>query len=273
MSYILDALKNSDKERKKGSVPDLQSQADRLLPPAPGPTRPGRRRVLVALPLLALAVAAVWLVQKTVLTDSAGPATPAAVAEPEISPPVIEAPPVEAEAPPVEAEAPPAETDIPTAPVSVDDDYLDELRDVRLDVAPVVEEEAFESPAPEPAAAEPPAVASEEPVIETAPAPEPAPVDPVADQPAEETTAAAVTDPYEGILHQYQLPPDVQRALPELEITVHIYSATPSSRLVRINRRTLQEGEEVEDNLTLEEITPDGLILSFGDQRYWRYVN
>jgi hypothetical protein len=34
MSYILDALKNSDNERKKGSVPDLQSQPDRLLPPA-----------------------------------------------------------------------------------------------------------------------------------------------------------------------------------------------------------------------------------------------
>lgn len=261
MSYILDALKNSDKERKKGSVPDLQSRPDRLLPTAPTPVRPESRVALVGIALLALlaVVVAVWLVAKTEITDSAAPGAPAVVAEPETSPAVIAAPPAEAEESP--------------ASLSVDDDYLDELRDVRLDVAPIMEDEALESPAPEPVAMDPPGARTEEPPTESVPAPEPKPIDPVEANLAEATITAAVADPYAGISHQYQLPSEVQRALPELDITVHIYSATPSARLVRINNRNYQEGDLVDERLRLEEITQDGLILTFGDNRYWRYVN
>jgi general secretion pathway protein B len=258
VSYILDALKNSDKERKKGSVPDLQSQPDRLLPPAPVVARTVRRHPLLWISVLLVAALLAWLLSRIDITDSDDPATHPVVAEPVISPPAETVPRVEAEKPP---------------PLPVDDDYLDALKDVQLDVAPVIEEEALESPVPAPLAADPPAAMSAELPVETVPVPEPEPIASAADPPAEEAAPVAPPDPYAGIPHQHQLPSDVQRTLPELEVTVHIYSATPSARLVRINRRNYQEGDLVDDQVRLEEITQDGLILSFGDIRYWRYVN
>ena len=260
MSYILDALKNSDKERKKGPVPDLQSQPDRPLPPAPVVPRTVRRHPLPWISALVVVVLLAWLLSRTVFNDSDEPATLPVVAEPVISPPA------EMVLPLVEAEKPPP-------PLQVDDDYLDELKDVQLDVAPVIEEEALESPVPAPLAADPSAAISAELPVETVPVPEPEPIASAADPPAEEAAPAAPPNPYAGIPHQHQLPSDVQRTLPELEVTVHIYSATPSARLVRINRRNYQEGDLVDDQVRLEEITQDGLILSFGDIRYWRYVN
>ncbi|MDH4110410.1 MAG: general secretion pathway protein GspB [Gammaproteobacteria bacterium] len=262
MSYILDALKSSDRQRKNGSVPDLQSQSDRLLPPAPAPDRPAQSRRLPWIALLLVAALVAWLVQRTmVMPPAEAPAVEAVVEpEPEPEPPADMAPAVEAEVPP-EPE-----------PV-VDDDSLDELADVQLAVEPLMEEDALAPPAPADVPAAATVAVSDEPLPEPAPAPAPEPSETAAEQPAAEAGSVAIADPYAGIPHQNQLPSDVQRALPELDITVHIYSATPSSRLVRINRRTLQEGDVVENDLTLEEITPDGLILSINGTRYWRYVN
>ena len=260
MSYILDALKNSDNERKKGSVPDLQSQPGRLLPPAPGQVvaRNARRHPLLWISTLVVAALLAWLLSRTFFTDSDEPATPPVATELVISPPAEAVPVVEAEEPP---------------PLTVDDDYLDKLKDVQLNVAPVIEENALESPVPESLTADPPVAMSEELSVETAPVPEPELIVSATDPPAEEAAPATPPDPYAGILHQHQLPPDVQSALPELEVTVHIYSARPSSRLVRMNGRNLEEGDLVDGQVRLEEITQDGLILSFGDTRYWRYVN
>jgi general secretion pathway protein B len=250
MSYILDALKNSDNERKKGSVPDLQSQPDRLLPPAPGQVvaRTARRHPLLWISTLVVAALLAWLLSRTVFTDWYEPATPPVATELVISPPAEMVSVAEAETPP---------------PLPVDDDYLDELKDVQLNVAPVIEEDALESPSPELMTANPP----------VAPVPEPELIVSATDPPAEEAAPVTPSDPYAGIPHQHQLPADVQRALPELDVTVHIYSATPSSRLVRMNGRNLEEGDLVDGQVRLEEITQDGLILSFGDTRYWRYVN
>lgn len=260
MSYILDALKNSDNERKKGSVPDLQSQPDRLLPPAPGQVvaRTARRHPLLWISTLVVAALLAWLLSRTVFTDWYEPATPPVATELVISPPAEMVPVAEAETPP---------------PLPVDDDYLDELKDVQLNVAPVIEEDALESPSPELMTANPPVAMSEKLPVETAPVPEPELIVSATDPPAEEAAPVTPSDPYAGIPHQHQLPADVQRALPELDVTVHIYSATPSSRLVRMNGRNLEEGDLVDGQVRLEEITQDGLILSFGDTRYWRYVN
>ena len=257
MSYILDALKNSDKERKKGSVPDLQSQPGRLLPPAPEVARTARRHPLLWISTGVVAALLAWLLSRTPVTDSDKPAMPPVAAEPAISLPAKLGSVVEAEKPP---------------PLPIDDDHLDELRDVQLIVAPIIEENALESPVPEPVTSDPAVAMSEELSVETAPVSEPELIVSGTDQPAKEAVPAAPPDPYAGIPHQQQLPPDVQRKLPELEVTVHIYSATPSSRLVRMNGRKLVEGDLVDGQVRLEEITKDGLILSLGDTRYWRYV-
>lgn len=79
-----------------------------------------------------------------------------------------------------------------------------------------------------------------------------------------------VSDPYRGIMHARQLPESMKRELPELNFSVHIYSANAASRMVKINGRNVRQGENVTQNLTLDEITRDGVIMTFKDQRFWQ---
>jgi hypothetical protein len=158
-----------------------------------------------------------------------------------------------------------------------DDDYLDELKDVRLDVSPVDDVEipvsrksTVEKPIPQ--SANVPVAASNERLVESETPPEPT-------QPASDANTRTVSaesshgpDPYQEIPHQRQLPYDLQDALPNIIISVHMYSAEPSSRFVRINNMIYQEGERIDAELKLEEITRDGLIMTFRDNRFWRYA-
>jgi len=57
MSYILDALKRADQERKQGEVPDLRS----VPPVAPPHEDRGRHKLLAAIIVASLAVALFWL--------------------------------------------------------------------------------------------------------------------------------------------------------------------------------------------------------------------
>ena len=50
----------------------------------------------------------------------------------------------------------------------------------------------------------------------------------------------------------------------------HLYSGKPKDRLVGINDRTLREGDSVEPGLVLEQITPDGMVLSYKGYRFLR---
>jgi general secretion pathway protein B len=58
------------------------------------------------------------------------------------------------------------------------------------------------------------------------------------------------------------LPAAVKSGIPQMKISVHSYEADRSSRLVRINDRTLREGEPLTPEIRVEEITPGGVILS-----------
>ncbi|MBS1197738.1 MAG: hypothetical protein H6R18_1523 [Proteobacteria bacterium] len=64
--------------------------------------------------------------------------------------------------------------------------------------------------------------------------------------------------------------PPSQPELPNVSITVHAYSANPRERIAGINRRLLHEGDEVAPGLKLEQITEDGVILSFRGRRFRR---
>jgi general secretion pathway protein B len=50
-------------------------------------------------------------------------------------------------------------------------------------------------------------------------------------------------------------------------VQFHAYSDTPKNRLVGINSRILHEGESVTPELKLEQITPEGVILSYKGYR------
>jgi len=67
-----------------------------------------------------------------------------------------------------------------------------------------------------------------------------------------------------------ELPVAIQKELPAMSIMVHAYSDDPAKRLVGINNHLLHEGEEVAPGLKLEQITLDGMILSFKGYRFRR---
>jgi general secretion pathway protein B len=62
--------------------------------------------------------------------------------------------------------------------------------------------------------------------------------------------------------------PSGRRSL--LSVLFHIYSANPKDRMVGINDRELREGDSVEPGLVLEQITADGMILTYKGYRFLR---
>lgn len=65
-----------------------------------------------------------------------------------------------------------------------------------------------------------------------------------------------------------QLSEEYQRALPEMTINIHVYVPDESSRLLFINNRQVHKGEQVANGVRLEEIVPDGAVLSYYGQRF-----
>lgn len=66
-----------------------------------------------------------------------------------------------------------------------------------------------------------------------------------------------------------ELPYSLQQQIPEIRISVHIYNSEPQQRKVRINGKIFREGDEVERNLFVEEVTPRGVIFDY-DQTVFR---
>ena len=64
------------------------------------------------------------------------------------------------------------------------------------------------------------------------------------------------------------LPSSVQRSLPPITISVSLYSNEPDSRMAKINGAMIREGEYLTTGLRVEEITPDGVIFSYQNYRF-----
>jgi general secretion pathway protein B len=64
------------------------------------------------------------------------------------------------------------------------------------------------------------------------------------------------------------LPSSVQQSLPPFSISVFIYSEDPAYRMVKINGQMLREGEDLTEGLKLKEIIPDGVIFSYQNYRF-----
>ncbi len=59
-----------------------------------------------------------------------------------------------------------------------------------------------------------------------------------------------------------------QQALPELHLDVHVYATKPSERFVYINMRKYHEGATLQEGPVLERIRRDGVILNFQGLRF-----
>lgn len=72
----------------------------------------------------------------------------------------------------------------------------------------------------------------------------------------------------DGVRLLRAMPPDFQRALPELVVNIHVYAPNETERILYINNREYHAGDKVQDDIYVEQIVEDGAVLSFRGQRF-----
>lgn len=235
MSFILDALKKSEAERRQGEVPRLQNE-----PFSPAPRRRPIWPFLLVLALLLNGVVFGWWLlareekRATVAVSAGGQNASAAPA----------ALPAATKAEPAAAPGGSAAPALPPEP----------------EVVTVVIEETPVRPAA-PAARPAPARAAEKKtqVRRT----DPPPAAPTRSKVAAAAPAAKSFPPIA------ELPDNVRAGLPRLDLHLHFFTPEPERRLVRINGLNLREGGSSGDGLSVVEITQDGVKLSYGGNRFF----
>lgn len=262
MSYILEALRKSDQQRRLGGVPTL--------PSVPAVAAVSERSPLLLHGLFGLTL--IFAAMTTIAWLRPWSTQPAVIAITAANPPPKSLP----NPPPNLPELAPPQLPPPQSPPP--------------QIAPVVQPQAVAArvaeaprPAPAPAAAIIPAVVA--PVSprkpSAAPAPDahsPAPAS-VAASPArpaiakaDESAGKTLSDeaPQSRSIASSALPASIRKQLPPLSVAVHAYSDTPQDRLVSINGRMLREGDILAPDLRLEQITPEGMIFTFRGYRFQR---
>ena len=242
MSYILDALKRADAERSRGAVPGLLSpqigspllNVDRAIA--------GRGWWLgaAALVLTSLAVG-LWVWRTPSTGEGQAPGQGAVVAG---STTVLTLPKAG-----VAAAPPPPTPDAVAAALPT----------------------ASTTPRPSPAAlASAPLPQRATPVMR--PSSSSLPTQMAASTPARASTAVTKDEPAPavsaGVPLLIELPEDLRRQIPALNITGVVYSENPGQRLLLVNNQVLTQGSAVAPELTLEEIQPRSSVLSFRGTRF-----
>jgi general secretion pathway protein B len=83
-----------------------------------------------------------------------------------------------------------------------------------------------------------------------------------------ETAAAKKAVPGNRIYSIAELPDEIRDKLPAFSISTHIYSQDKSERLASINGHIGHEGQEIMPGIKLESIIPDGAVLRYQDYRF-----
>jgi general secretion pathway protein B len=241
MSFILDALKKSEIERQRQTVPGLMDA--RL--------RARRNRLPVWALVLAVLLGINLLVLTFVLMRNS--ATAARVPQP-------------AQAPPTSGATSPPAPDAASPPAA---EHFSPL-----DAAPVYAQEipvtgASGAAAPESPTTSPP-ITPRSPIarLGTAGGAGTAPLrfthrpDPVLTDDGLEANSQEILPSISEISLSGE------QALPELHLDVHVYSTKPADRFVYINMRKYHEGATLQEGPTVERIRRDGVVLNYQTLRF-----
>jgi len=231
VSYILDALKKSEQERKRGSVPDLLTVQEEI---TLSPRKKYPWRYLIIPLLLVIVAAAAW---RIVSLQAVRPIMHIDAQEGQPGTKSRSRGGYQAETP-VVTDGTSGEKML-AASVKAPQE-TDELRGHTS-----VKTETPGTPDTAPAAvltAEKP-LAAPPPVL-------PPPADP------------------DRIYRLTELPESLQKGLPAFTLSAFMYSSSPALRMVRINDRMMREGEELSKGLKLLEVTSDGVVMTLQGYRF-----
>jgi general secretion pathway protein B len=253
MSLILEALRKSEAERRRGQTPDL------LTEPAPV-KRPPLATWPRWWPWVAAGVAllvVVWLA-RDVFTS-----TPEVAGEPGPSTAVVEADP--AATVPHNAETTATATPVP-APAPSAANAAATTAPVPAPATTPTTAAATEPPdaTPEPTTTKRPDIAATAAPIPVSP-PAAAPVPPPAPSLPQPAPPPAFTSP-DATLRLSELSSEERQQLPPLKISMHMWAPEPAQRFAIIDGNRVTEGDRV-GNAVVEAITSDGVTLAWQGRR------
>ena len=231
MSYILEALKKADLERGIGAVPNLATHQEVERPP----TRSHRWLWIVATLLVVNAVLVVLL-----LTDRDAEAPVTAQTPLERRPPLID----DQSAQPIQQTSEVMTSEAPTPEKTVLPENGQILSAGELVVLP-----------------EPANLQNSRPSL----LPEEASPQEESDGRMDAKTTAQDTSQLQS---WYELPLEFRNSLDLPRLDLHVYSDEPQDRFILVNLKKYREGERLESGLVLEEILPDGMVMSYQGERF-----
>jgi hypothetical protein len=264
MSYILNALKQSENQRGRGDIPHIDTPQELASSYRPVVAQRLWRwwALLVSAALLVLlgwvVAGKLWLTEDAAPVSVAPPVATAALPPPEVvvADEVFTAP------------EPPAQVPVPVPGLQQLQDVAGLRVQLEETAAPLSERTPVQLQLPERAgrvaaqAAPPPALTAS---IE---APR------VAIPPRRELDESAPQGADLGdVAHWKNLPSAVQRQLRELGINAHVYSTDSKLRFIRASGRSLREGDRLSAELRLQQITRDGMVFTYQDGKYWMRLN
>lgn len=255
MSYILEALKKSSEERARLTPVEPRPESAPASARAPGRVSPASWRWIAAVGLVALLVIMVEIGKGRQESGSSPDRVQQAdKSVPSVAPPVV---------PPAEAMASPAAVAVePSKQASA---AVTTPAAVPPAVSPAPSVAAAPKPLPEPAV--------QAPIPAPKPKREPVPAPPVAKMPIPKPAPAAMPAPAPAQSAGADMPPEMMRQVLAIPISAHLYSSKPADRMVIIDGRGVREGDVLPSGMTVEQITPSGITVTYKGYRANRPVH
>ena len=280
MSYILDALRKSEAQRRLGQSPDLNTVAAL---PSPRRSRSPRRPLVVWLlsVLVVIAMVALWLggplqvwlaghersSESVSVPDDPDSTVPSAdglaATDPSTEPEVVATAPETATDPSGQEPVIVDRRSPAQRPVTVVSRPAP-LRALDVPRTPVERERLVETPEEAQRLIEAAQMAARRSSAPSVPA----------TTPSTEAAEPGQADPgpwapeRNDYLRQWELPLAIRRDLPELSLSIHVFSTEPRGRFVLINGERRLEGDELGQGARLVEIRREGALVEFRDYRF-----
>lgn len=281
MSYILEALRKSERERRSGEVPALPA----VVAEPPPRSRPWMAWLVAGLLLFnGVGLTYVWMHRKAAAPAVPSSPAPAVAAQAPIAPPAppkspaaaADVPPsgiiVHQVAPPV---AEPAATPQPRPPQPMAPARRAEAKPLAGVSPPAAKPKSKPSvkadvPSPGLAGRQPaPAVNPTEEKLTAIRPPAPIAAPPFQPEPAdEERPARSEARHRSDIPLLREMPREFRERVPEFRINMHAYSKEPGERFAIIDMKKYLAGEQIPGGMVLREIRTDGLVLDMDGTRF-----